>query len=84
MILQGVNLLRYVASMRRILLDINFVQELIIAEYEELKSEIRFDLKSVRRSNEPFVRVDSVHCLLWFELGKTCSYERRLDDSVTL
>uniref|UniRef100_A0A1X7U4E8 Uncharacterized protein n=1 Tax=Amphimedon queenslandica TaxID=400682 RepID=A0A1X7U4E8_AMPQE len=47
-----------------------------IAEYEEFKSEIRFDLKSVRRTNEPFLRIDSVNCLLWFELGKTCSYER--------
>ena len=31
-------------------------------------------MKSVRRTTEPFNRVDSVNCLMWFELGKN---ERR-------
>ena len=29
---------------------------------------IRFDIKSVRRTEAPFYRVDSVNCKLWFEL----------------
>ena len=46
-------------------------------EYESQKEVIRFDIKSLRKSTEPFLRIDSVNCLLWFELGKTSSKQRR-------
>jgi hypothetical protein len=47
------------------------------AEYESQKEIIRFDLKKVRKTTEPFLRVDSVKCLLWHELGRKASTERR-------
>lgn len=47
------------------------------AEYERHKDIIRFDVKSVRRTTEPFDRVDSINCLMWFEIGKKARKERR-------
>ena len=47
-----------------------------------MKESIRFDLKSVCVSQEPFIRVESAKCLLWFELGLTCKPDRRYSDSV--
>ena len=46
-------------------------------EYEKYRETIRFDLKSVRRTLEPFIRIDSVSCLMWSELGKRAPRERR-------
>ena len=51
-------------------------------EYERIKGTIHFDLKSVHKTCEPFLRVDSIRCLLWYKLGKTCSDERRAADAV--
>ena len=47
-----------------------------------MKESIRFDLKSVHVSQEPFIRVESVRCLLRFEMGLTCKPDRRYSDSV--
>ena len=39
---------------------------------------IRFDIKSVRQTKEPFARVDSVNCKLWFQLASNAtSAEKR-------
>lgn len=46
-------------------------------EYECYKDTIRFDLKSVRITLEPFHRIDANKCLMWTELGRTASRERR-------
>ena len=46
-------------------------------EYDDYKDKIRFDLKSVRITQEPFHRIDSRNCLMWTELGRTTSSERR-------
>ena len=51
-------------------------------EYEIMKGTIRFDVKSIRKTQEPFIRVDSVKCALWFQLGTTCRSERRSAESV--
>uniref|UniRef100_A0A1X7VGV7 Uncharacterized protein n=1 Tax=Amphimedon queenslandica TaxID=400682 RepID=A0A1X7VGV7_AMPQE len=47
------------------------------AIYDRYIEVIRYDIKSVRRIHEPFERVDSVNCLLWFQLGKRASKERQ-------
>lgn len=52
------------------------------AEYERMKEIICFDLKSAFVFRVPFIRVESVKCLLWFQLGVTCKPERRYADSV--
>ena len=36
----------------------------------------------MRKSEEPFFRIDSKKCLLWFQLSKTSSSERKAADSV--
>ena len=38
---------------------------------------IRFDIVSVRKTQEPVFRIDSVSCSLWFELGANCRLHRR-------
>ncbi len=53
-----------------------------ITEYEGMKEVIRFDLKSVHQTHEPFKRIESIHCLLWYELGKTSRRESREADAV--
>lgn len=50
--------------------------------YEQQREIIRFDLKSVRKTTEPFSRVDSIGCKMWTELGKTSSWDRRKEDAV--
>ena len=54
-----------------------FCPGLQITEYERYKKMIHFDVKSVQITTEYFARVDSVSCLLWFELGKKASATRR-------
>ena len=51
------------------------------SDYEQQRDIIRFDLKSVRQTQEPFSHVDSVKCNIWSELGKV-SLERRKADTV--
>ena len=51
-------------------------------EYEKSAEVIRFDAKSVHKMSEPFLHVESVRCLRWFELGKTSSLERRKASAV--
>lgn len=46
-------------------------------EYEQFREVIRFDIKSVHRTQEPFLHVASVNCLLWFELAAKCSIEKK-------
>ena len=53
-----------------------------VDEYEQIRAIIRFDLASVWKTTEPFCRIDSINCLLWFELGAKCTNERRLADTV--
>ena len=38
---------------------------------------IRFDIKSVRRTESPFYQVDSVNCKLWFRLPANAKFEER-------
>ena len=45
-------------------------------EYEKQREIIRFDLKSVRKMSEPFLHIDSVNCLTWFELSKSSTAEQ--------
>ena len=59
-----------------------FCPDIDFAEYQGMKESIRFDLKSVCVSQEPFIRVESAKCLLWFELGLICKPDRRYSDSV--
>ena len=47
------------------------------SEYDKYKDVIRFDLKSVRCTSEPFIRIDSTSCLMWSELGKRAPRDRR-------
>lgn len=37
-----------------------------LSEYETYKYVIRFDLKSVRHTSEPFIHIDSTSCLMWW------------------
>ena len=46
-------------------------------EYEKYRETIRFDLKSVRCTSEPSIRIDSVPCLMWSELEKRAPREQR-------
>uniref|UniRef100_A0A1X7VST4 Uncharacterized protein n=1 Tax=Amphimedon queenslandica TaxID=400682 RepID=A0A1X7VST4_AMPQE len=48
----------------------------LIQEYDEIREVIRFDIKSVHRTFSLFSHVDSVKCLLWFELSAKCTKER--------
>ena len=59
-----------------------FCPGLDISTYKAYKDIIRFDIKSVRQTTEPFARVDSVHCLLWFDLGCRPSLARREAESL--
>ena len=52
------------------------------SKYEKYKEIIRFDPKSVRITKEPFSRVDSVSCMMWFELGKRRSNDQKQADAV--
>ena len=52
-----------------------------VDEYEQIRAIIRFDLVSVQKTTEPFCCIDSINCLLWFELGAKCKNERRLADT---
>ena len=50
--------------------DYKFCPGLNPQQYEtEYYTFIRFHIKSVRRTELPFARVDSVNCLLWFKLA---------------
>ena len=51
-------------------------------EYEEMHEIIRFDVKSVCQTFNPFLRVESVNCLVWFELSAKCTKEQRIAKSV--
>uniref|UniRef100_A0A1X7U674 Uncharacterized protein n=1 Tax=Amphimedon queenslandica TaxID=400682 RepID=A0A1X7U674_AMPQE len=57
--------------------EYKFCPGLSPAIYDGYKEVIRYDINSVCRIHEPFERVDSVNCLLWFELGKRASEEHR-------
>ena len=46
-------------------------------EYDMYRNEIRFDVKSARIMTEPFHRIDSVKCEMWFQLGKRSPKLRR-------
>ena len=41
--------------------------------HEHYFEAIRFDIKSVRRTEAPFYRIDSVNCKMWFELPSNAS-----------
>ena len=47
------------------------------SEYEQIKEVICLDIKGVHKTHESFLRVDSVNCLLWFELPAKCRMEVR-------
>ena len=51
-------------------------------EYEEMHEIICFDIKSVRQTFTLFLRVESVKCLVWFELSAKCTKEQRIANSV--
>ena len=46
-------------------------------EYDMYRNEIRFDVKSARIMTEPFHRIDSVKCEMWFQLGERAPKLRR-------
>ena len=49
-----------------------------VAEYDEYKAIIRFDIKGVRMTtNSPFYRVDSNMCEMWHEIPKNASAAKR-------
>ena len=54
-----------------------FCPGLDISEYEGKREIIRFDVKAAHKTSEPFLRVDSVKCLLWHKLGMTASSVRK-------
>lgn len=41
-----------------------FCPEIDQVEYEQMKQLIHFDIKSVQKTNELFLRVDTINCLL--------------------
>ena len=51
-------------------------------EYDNMRETIRFDIKSLRRTYEPLCHVESVNCLIWYELGANCRKECQVADSV--
>ena len=53
-------------------------------EYDNMCETICFGIKSLRRTYEPFCRVESVNCLIWYELQANCRKERQVADSVIL
>ena len=59
-----------------------FCPGLEVSEYEEYKRIIHFDLKSVRKLTEPFLRIESISCQIWFELRKSSSIKKREAESV--
>lgn len=59
-----------------------FCPGLDVSQYEQYKDIVRFDVKSLRKTEEPFLHIDSVRCLLWFLLGKTISVQRREAEAV--
>ena len=59
-----------------------FCPGLEVSEYEEYKRNIHFDIKSVRKLTEPFLRIESISCQIWYELGKSSSIKKREAESV--
>ena len=57
--------------------EFKFCPGINVDEYDKQRSEIRFDVKSVRIMKEPFSRIDSVRCGMWFQLGKRAPKLRR-------
>ena len=50
--------------------------------YQQHKEVIRYDIKSLRKFNEPLFRVDSVNCRLWYKLSKSAPVQQRKANSV--
>ena len=59
-----------------------FCHGLEVSQYEAYRDVIRYDIKNVRQTTEPFARVDSVRCLLWFDLGHRPTLARREAESL--
>ena len=51
-------------------------------KYEEMHEIIHFDVKSVRQTFTPFLRVESVKCFVWFELSAKCTKGQQIAKSV--
>ena len=59
-----------------------FCPGLGVDQYEKYKETIRFDVKSLRQTTEPFHRIESASCSLWFDIGKRPSAMRRESESL--
>ena len=71
--------LNFVKNTVPILLPTNFALAWMLTNMRNL---IRYDIKSVRKTAEPFCRIESVSCLLWFDIGKRASATRRESESL--
>lgn len=63
-------------------ISFKFCPGLDVSEYESKREVIHYDVKSVCKTSEPFLRVESSRCLRWHELAKNTSLERRRTDAV--
>ena len=53
-----------------------------VEEYESYKEVIRYDQKNVLITNDPFTRIASVKCLMWFRVPRNTSKQKRMASEV--
>ena len=53
-----------------------------LVTYEEYRKVVHFDPKSLRNVEYPVIRIDSVSCEIWFQLGKFVKSKIREEESV--
>ena len=53
-----------------------------IVDYEERFKSVRFDSKNLRRWAFPFLRIDSMQCSVWHQVGKTVCLEEKSSPTV--
>ena len=53
-----------------------------VEEYESYKEVIRYDQKKVHITNDPFTRIASVKCLLWFPMPRNMDKQKMTSEVV--
>lgn len=54
-----------------------------VEEYESYKDVIRYDLKNVHITSDPFTRIASLNCRMWFPIPRSTSKQKRMASEVT-
>ena len=60
----------------------NFCAGITEEEYDQYRDVLRYDQKGVLISEEPFKRICSVQCKLWFPIARSCSKAQKRSSEV--